>query len=185
MVLFLNHRIWDLTTLADKDPSRIDCKRVFGNPILLLAFGFGSGLAPRAPGTAGTLAAVPLYLLLSQLPFTAYVGLVLVSCVAGIWICGAAAKILAVHDHPGIVWDEFAGYLVTMLAAPPGWLWLVAGFLLFRLFDIWKPWPIRWVDRNLGGGLGIMLDDLIAALFAGFSLYLLRLAVVLPQGATG
>lgn len=145
------------------------------SPVLLLAFGFGSGLAPRAPGTAGTLAAIPLYLLLSQLDFVLYVAMVLAICVTGVWICGAAAQRLGVHDHPGIVWDEFGGFLVTMLAAPPGWVGVIAGFLLFRLFDIWKPWPISWIDRKVGGGSGIMLDDLIAGGFAAAVFYLLIL----------
>jgi phosphatidylglycerophosphatase A len=95
---------------------------------------------------------------------------VLLVCVAGVWICGESARRLRTHDHPGIVWDEFAGYLLTMLAAPPGWPWVVAGFALFRLFDVLKPWPIRELDHGIGGGLGIMLDDLVAGVFAGLLL---------------
>ena len=89
-----------------------------------------------------------------------------VVALAGIWICGWSAARLGVHDHPGIVWDEIAGYLVTMTLAPAGLGWLVAGFVLFRVFDILKPWPIGWLDRRVGGGLGIMLDDLVAGIFA-------------------
>ena len=114
----------------------------------------------------GTLLAVGIYLPLSRLSLPAYVAGLSVVVLVGIWLCGKAARDLGVHDHPGIVWDEVAGYLVTMLAAPTGWLWIVAGFLLFRLFDIWKPWPIGWLDRRVGGGLGIMLDDLVAGGFA-------------------
>ncbi len=136
------------------------------NPIHLLAFGFGSGLAPVAPGTFGTLAAVPFYLLMARLPLEVYLAVLAVVILAGIWICGRTSRDLGVHDHPGIVWDEFAGFFVTMIAAPPGWFWLVAGFGLFRLFDILKPWPIGWLDRRVKGGLGIMLDDLLAGSFA-------------------
>jgi phosphatidylglycerophosphatase A len=143
------------------------------NPVHLLAFGFGLGLAPMAPGTFGTLAAVPLYLLLAPLPLPAYLGVVAAVSLAGIWICGRTSQDLGVHDHPGIVWDEIAGFLLTMTAAPPGWPWLLAGFVLFRLFDILKPWPIGWLDQRVKGGLGIMLDDLLAGLFAWLLLQLL------------
>jgi phosphatidylglycerophosphatase A len=136
--------------------------RVLRDPILFLAFGFGSGLAPKAPGTAGTLAAVPLYLLLMPLSAPGYLAVVLGVALAGIWICGRASEKLGTHDHPGIVWDEFAGFLVTMIPASGSWISLVAGFALFRLFDIWKPWPISVADKKVGGGLGIMLDDLLA-----------------------
>jgi len=136
--------------------------RVLRDPVLFLAFGFGSGLAPKAPGTAGTLAAVPLYLLLTPLSAPGYLAVVLAVALAGIWICGRASAKLGTHDHPGIVWDEFAGYLVTMIPASGSWISLVAGFALFRLFDIWKPWPIRVADKKVGGGFGIMLDDLLA-----------------------
>jgi len=137
-------------------------KPSLGNIAHLLAFGFGAGCSPKAPGTMGTLLAVAVYLPLSHLPVAAYVAVLLVVILAGIWLCGKAARDLGVHDHPGIVWDEIAGYLLTMLGAPAGLLWVVVGFALFRLFDIWKPWPIRWLDRRVGGGFGIMLDDLVA-----------------------
>jgi phosphatidylglycerophosphatase A len=137
------------------------------NPVQFLAFGFGSGLAPRAPGTFGTLAAIPLYLLLVQGPWLFFAAFVLVATLAGIYWCDRAARELGVHDHPGIVWDEIAGFLITMLLAPPGWPWLLAGFVLFRLLDIWKPWPIRLADRKVGGGFGIMLDDVLAGIGAG------------------
>lgn len=129
-----------------------------------LAFGFGSGLAPKAPGTFGTLAAVPLYLLLTQLDLLTYSALVVLAGIVGIWICGKASKELNVHDHPGIVWDEFVGFWVTMWMLPTTWYTVLAGFALFRFFDIVKPWPIRFYDKNLGGGLGIMLDDILAGI---------------------
>lgn len=146
---------------------------VLKSPVHFLAFGLGSGLSPKAPGTAGTLAAVPLYLLLLQLPLAYYVLALLVATVFGVWVCGKSSQLLGVHDHGGIVWDEFVGFWITMLMAPPGWLWLLCGFVLFRVFDIWKPWPIRAVDRTVEGGLGIMLDDILAGAFALLALQLL------------
>jgi phosphatidylglycerophosphatase A len=137
---------------------------VFRDPVLFLAFGFGSGLAPKAPGTAGTLAAVPLYLWLSQFSQSVYLAAVVLVAFAGVWICGRASARLGGHDHPGIVWDEFAGYLVTMIPASGSWISLLAGFILFRLFDIWKPWPISVADKSISGGAGIMLDDLLAGI---------------------
>ncbi|HIE54618.1 MAG TPA: phosphatidylglycerophosphatase A [Chromatiaceae bacterium] len=143
------------------------------NPLHLLAFGFGSGLAPVAPGTFGTLAAIPLYLLMAQLPLAGYLLVLLLVILVGIPVCAHASRDLGVHDHPGIVWDEFAGFFLTMSAAPAGWPWILAGFALFRFFDIFKPWPIGWLDARVGGGLGIMLDDLLAGLYAWLVLRLL------------
>ena len=145
-------------------------QRVFHSPVLWLAFGFGSGLSPKAPGTMGTLAAIPLYLLLAKLPLMSYALVVLVSFIVGCWLCGEAAKRLGVHDFGGIVWDEFVGYWITMFAAPADWLWIAVGFVLFRVFDIWKPWPIRVADQQVHGGLGIMLDDVLAGIYAGLAL---------------
>ncbi len=119
-----------------------------------------------APGTFGTLAAVPLYLLLRPLPLFSYLVVLLVSFVAGVWLCERTSRDLGVHDHGGIVWDEIVGYLLTMAFAPPGWPWILLGFVLFRLFDILKPWPIRTIDRQVAGGFGIMLDDLLAGIYA-------------------
>ena len=141
-------------------------KPQWSNPIHLLAFGFGSGAAPKAPGTFGTLAALPIAWLMQPLPLWSYALIVLVAFVVGVYLCDRTSKDLAVHDHPGIVWDEFVGLWIALFAAPVGWVWLVAGFLLFRLFDIWKPWPIGWLDKRVDGGLGIMLDDVVAGLFA-------------------
>jgi len=135
-------------------------------PVHFLAFGFGSGLFPRAPGTAGTLVAVPLAFLARDLDLLTFLALAAVLFVFGVWICDRTARDLGVHDHPGIVWDEIVGYLVTVAWVPREGLWLVAGFVLFRLFDIWKPWPISTLDRRVGGGVGIMLDDLLAGLAA-------------------
>jgi phosphatidylglycerophosphatase A len=143
-------------------------------PVHFLAFGFGAGLMPRAPGTFGTLIAVPLVALVMQGGWYALLAFAVATFVAGIWICGESARRLGVHDHPGIVWDEITGYSVTMLAAPAQWHWLAAGFVLFRFFDILKPWPIREADHSLRGGLGIMLDDVIAGVFAAVFLFALH-----------
>lgn len=151
-----------------------DPRVVLRDPVHLLAFGFGSGLAPWAPGTFGTLIAVPIVWATMQAGWVAHVTFAVAACVAGIYICGASARRLGVHDHPGIVWDEICGYAVTMLATPPTWYWLLAGFVLFRFFDILKPWPIREADHSLRGGLGIMLDDVMAGVFAAVILYALR-----------
>ncbi|HHX8299849.1 TPA: phosphatidylglycerophosphatase A [Vibrio diabolicus] len=148
------------------------------NPWHLLATGFGSGLSPFIPGTMGTLAAVPFFLLLAQLPFTAYVIVVLISCVIGIQICQVTSADMKVHDHGSIVWDEFAGFWITMGIVPAlnipltEWKWLLTGFILFRFFDIVKPWPIGWLDKRVHGGLGIMVDDIVAGVMAGVALFL-------------
>lgn len=142
-------------------------------PVHALGLGFGSGLAPVAPGTFGTLAALPLYWFISGLSLPLYLAVVVVSAVVGVWICEQTAQALGVHDHPAIVWDEFVGMWITLIAAPSGCLPLLIGFLLFRFFDVLKPWPISWLDKHVSGGLGIMLDDILAGLFALASLQLL------------
>jgi phosphatidylglycerophosphatase A len=143
-------------------------------PIHFLAFGFGAGLSPWAPGTFGTAIAIPLVLVLQHWGFVAHLAFAVGAILGGIYVCGESARRMDVHDHPGIVWDEITGYTVTMLAAPPQWIWLFAGFVLFRFFDIVKPWPIREADHSLPGGLGIMLDDVIAGVFAAAILFGLR-----------
>jgi phosphatidylglycerophosphatase A len=137
------------------------------SPVLLLAFGFGSGLSPKAPGTMGTIAAIPFWLLLVQLPQIPYILAVAAAALIGISICGVVADRLGVHDHGGIVWDEFVGLWIAMAFLPPTYVSLALGFVLFRLFDIIKPWPISWLDKHVGGGLGIMIDDVVAGLAAG------------------
>lgn len=132
----------------------------------LLAFGFGSGLAKWMPGTFGSAAAIPFVLLFALFPLWLFIALTLISCIAGIWICQQAANDLNTHDHPAIVWDEFAGMFITFIAVPISWQNLLLGFVLFRIFDIIKPWPIRWADSKVSGGLGIMLDDILAGFFA-------------------
>lgn len=144
-------------------------------PVHWLAFGFGAGLAPRAPGTFGTLVAVPFYCLIQGWPLAAYAVWILVTFAVGVYLCDRCARDLGVHDHPGIVWDEMVGYWITMLWAPFGWQWVLLGFVWFRIFDIAKPWPIGWADRRVQGGLGIMLDDVLAGIYALLALQLTRL----------
>lgn len=132
------------------------------DPIVFIAMGLGSGLTPKAPGTAGTLLTVPLVYLLQQQTILVYAMVTLFVLITGSWVCGYAANRLQVHDHSGIVYDEIAGFLITMMFAPKGWLWMLAGFVLFRFFDAVKPWPISWLDKNVDGGFGIMVDDVLA-----------------------
>lgn len=137
------------------------------NPVHLLAFGLGSGLPAKAPGTFGTLAALPVWLLFLQgVPALAYIGVLLAGFAFGVVICEQTSRDLGVHDHSGIVWDEWIGLWISLLWLPEGWLWVFYGFALFRLFDIAKPWPISWCDKHLKGGMGIMVDDVLAGLFA-------------------
>ncbi|MGF1546226.1 MAG: phosphatidylglycerophosphatase A [Thiotrichales bacterium] len=156
------------STLRDKTQRNANYRpswRTFlKTPVHWFAFGFGLGLAPRAPGTFGTLLGIPLFLLLADLSLTSYIMTLAVLAAFGVWVCGASSRRLGVHDHGGIVWDEVVGYLVTMTALPATPGWLVAGFVVFRFFDIVKPWPIGWFDRKVHGGFGIMLDDIIAGL---------------------
>jgi len=145
------------------------------NPIHFLALGFGSGLIKPAPGTWGTMAAIPLYLLLMQLVSSSsmvYLGVIFISFIVGVYLCGKAAADVGVHDHGAIVWDEIVGFLVTMLFVPVIWQNIVLGFVLFRLFDIVKPWPIKLLDKHVHGGFGIMIDDVLAGIFAWLLLFL-------------
>jgi phosphatidylglycerophosphatase A len=153
------------------------------NPWHLLATGFGSGLSPIIPGTVGTLASIPFYLLLVQLPLFVYIGVVVVSAIIGNKICDITANDMKVHDHGSIVWDEFVGFWITMLMIPIlgidpfDWKFILLGFVLFRFFDMVKPWPISWLDKKVDGGFGIMIDDVVAgfmslAVLWGLSQYL-------------
>ncbi len=156
---------------VSKAPSKISVSAL-ATPAGFLAIGAGTGLAPRAPGTVGTILGIPLVLVMptALLPYLLVLG---VLALVGIWCCDRCASELGVHDHPGIVWDEIVGYAVTMIAAPRGLFPLLLGFALFRLFDILKPWPISVLDARLQGGLGIMADDILAGVFAAIALQLL------------
>lgn len=147
------------------------------HPIQWLAFGLGSGLSPKAPGTVGTLMAIPFYIALAHLSLLGYAIAILLAFVVGIYFCQVTAKAQNCHDHPGIVWDEFVGYWITMFAVPLGWSWIIMGFILFRIFDIVKPWPISWCDKKIHGGLGIMIDDVLAGIFACVILHVITYVV--------
>jgi len=143
------------------------------NPLHWIATGFGSGLSPVAPGTAGSLAAIPFYLALMYLTPIGYAIVVIISFFLGVWATQNATDAIGIDDHGALVWDEFVGMWITLFNAPMGWLWILIGFILFRVFDILKPWPIRPIDRRLHGGWGIMLDDVLAGIFAWISLQLI------------
>ncbi|BAN34687.1 phosphatidylglycerophosphatase [Sulfuricella denitrificans skB26] len=146
---------------------------VIGHPAHFFAFGFGAGLSPYAPGTVGTLVAFPLFFLLRGLDPVIYFSLVAVLYAAGIWFCEVAGKSLGVSDHGGIVWDEIVAFLLVLHFSPPTLLGYALAFGLFRLFDIWKPFPIRYADQRIHGGFGVMFDDLLAAIYAVAGLLLL------------
>lgn len=139
---------------------------VWRRPAYFFAFGFGSGTMPFAPGTFGTLMAIPFYLVLSRVPLAFYLLFVVLFVALSTWICDRISKEINVHDHPGMCIDEFSGFFVTMINAPLGWQWVVLGFILFRFFDILKPWPIRMLDEKVPGGFGMELDDIVAGIFS-------------------
>ena len=151
----------------------VSFKALLRRPASFLAYGFGSGLAPKAPGTFGTLAAIPVYYLVQDLSLWLYLALVLLAFVAGIWLCQRTVDWLGQDDPSGVVWDEIVGYLVTMTFAPADWIWMLVGFGLFRLFDIAKPWPVSVADQKLHGGFGIMLDDVLAGVMAAAVMFII------------
>ncbi len=150
------------------------------HPVMWLATGFGTGLSPYAPGTVGSLVGVLFYLAMAELPLPYYLMGLAALAIFGVWVCHEAGKILGVSDHPGIVWDEIVGLLITMAATPPSWQGVVLGFALFRFFDILKPWPVATIDRKVAGGLGVMLDDVMAGVYALVCLQLLRYWIAIP-----
>ncbi len=141
--------------------------------IHFFAFGFGTGKAPFAPGTFGTLAAAPIYLLLREADVTVYAAVTIGMFAFGVWCCGVTERDFGQQDMSAIVWDEIVGYLITMFMAPIGWEYVLAGFILFRLFDIWKPFPIRTLERRTSGGFGVMLDDVLAGVYAWLGVQML------------
>lgn len=174
--------------MSAPDAPRAPARLILTTPEHLIAHGLGTGLSPVAPGTVGTLLGIPLFLLLMGLSPALYAAACALLFVFGCWVCGESARLLRLDDAPGIVFDEVVGYLMAALPLLPalGWvslpLWagLLAAFLLFRLFDILKPWPIRWLDRHVEGGFGIMVDDAMAGVFAAASLLLITR--LLPTG---
>lgn len=157
----------------DKQSARQAKARLhMSNPIHLLATGFGSGLSPIMPGTMGSLVAIPFWLLLVMLPLPLYILVLMVSVLLGTYLCQRTSQAMGVHDHGSIVWDEFVGMWLTLVAVPVvSWQWVLAGFLVFRILDMCKPWPISWFDRNIHGGFGIMVDDIVAGVLAAVILY--------------
>jgi phosphatidylglycerophosphatase A len=156
------------------DPA--DRRRLLASPAGWIACGFGSGLTPKSQGTFGSFAAILPWLLSRGLSVPAWLAVIVVAFAIGVWACDVAGRVIGVDDHRSLVWDEFVGLWITLLPAllAPWWA-VVAGFALFRLFDVWKPWPIAWFDRRVKGGFGVMLDDAIAGIFAGIVLYLVLL----------
>jgi phosphatidylglycerophosphatase A len=148
---------------------------LFSNPAHLLAFGFGSGLARKAPGTFGTLVAFPMYwYFASQLSDYLFLLMLIAAFAIGVWVCGETGKALGEADYGGIVWDEIVSFMLVLFFTPPGWHWSLLAFMLFRFFDIVKPPPIRYFDSNWHGGLGVMFDDLLAAGYALMCLALVK-----------
>lgn len=147
---------------------------VWKKPSYFIAFGFGSGALPFAPGTFGTLMAIPFYLALRLLPNSLYLLTLAIISIASMWLCNKISEEIGIDDHQGMCLDEFIGFFVTMYAAPPGVIWIVWGFILFRIFDIWKPWPIKQLDENVKGGFGMIFDDILAGIYAFIVLHLLH-----------
>lgn len=136
------------------------------HPAGWIATGFGSGLSPKAPGSVGSLAALLPWLALRELPLMAYLAAVVLAFVLGCWAAQWVIDRLGREDPGLVVCDEFVGLWIALLAVPSGWAWVLLGFIAFRVFDIAKPWPIGWADRRLQGGVGVMVDDLIAGVYA-------------------
>lgn len=147
-----------------------DFKFLLAHPAHFLALGFGSGLPPKAPGTFGTIAGLPLFYLIAGYSLNVQLAIIAGLFIIGIYLCEVAGKALGVSDHGSIVWDEIVAMMLVLTITPNQWQsWLVA-FGLFRLFDIWKPFPIRQCDAKLKGGFGVMFDDILAAVYAMISL---------------
>jgi len=148
-------------------------RSVWEKPTHFVAFGFGSGAIPKAPGTFGTLMAIPFYLMMQPLTMLQYLILLILITSLSMWLCDNVSKEIQVDDHQGMCLDEIVGYLVTMFGAPHGFRWIVWGFLLFRLFDILKPWPIYLIDQKVKGGVGVILDDVLAGIYSSIVLHIL------------
>ena len=157
-----------------------DFKLLVSHPAYFFALGFGSGLAPKAPGTFGTLVGLPLFWLISDLTFYMQLGIIVLLFIVGIYCCDKTGKMLGVSDHGGIVWDEIVAIMLVLTFTPYQWQWWLIAFLLFRLFDIWKPYPIRQFDAKLKNGFGVMFDDLLAAIYAIISIKLLLWTNFIP-----
>jgi len=148
-----------------------DVKFLFAKPQHFFSLGFGSGLVPKAPGTFGTLVGLTLFWLISN--YGLYLQLLIITALflVGIYFCEVTGKALGVSDHGSIVWDEIVAIMLVLTFAPKNWAGWIVAFVLFRLFDIWKPFPIRQFDAKLKNGFGVMFDDLLAALYAIASMW--------------
>jgi phosphatidylglycerophosphatase A len=166
-------------TISDELLVKPGWRLLFSHPAHFISFGFGSGLARKAPGTFGTLAAFPLYwLLVPLLSDELFIVFLIAAFALGVWVCDITGKVLGVADYGGIVWDEIVAFMLVLFFTPPGWYWSLLAFVLFRIFDIVKPPPIRYFDSNWHGGLGVMFDDLLAAGYALLCLALLKSALI-------
>jgi phosphatidylglycerophosphatase A len=152
-----------------------DWRFLLSHPAHLLAFGFGSGLAGKAPGTFGTLVAFPIYWYLApRLSDAVFLFVLIWSFAIGVWVCDITGKALGVADYGGIVWDEIVAFVLVLFFTPPGWMWSLLAFALFRFFDVLKPPPIRYFDSNWHGGMGVMFDDILAAGYALLCMALIK-----------
>lgn len=154
-------------------------QKVWQDPFYFTAFGFGLGNLPKAPGTWGSLLGILFYLVFSNYQAWQYLVIVLACFIFGVWLCDKVSRDIGIRDYPGIVWDEVVGMMLTLSAFKSFWSTIILAFILFRLFDIFKPWPISWIEKQVDGGLGIMLDDVLAGLMAWCCLFLLSLIGVI------
>lgn len=154
-----------------------DIRLLLSHPAHFFSLGFGSGLAKKAPGTFGTLIGLPLFLLIYGYPFLLQILIIAALFTVGIYFCTFTGKAIGIVDHGSIVWDEIVAMMLVLTFTPYQWQWWLAAFLLFRLFDIWKPYPIRQLEAKFKNGFGVMFDDLLAAIYAIICLQVLILAV--------
>lgn len=164
-----------MTTSREIVISKPDMRLLFSHPAHFFSLGFGSGLMPKGPGTAGTLVAFPLYWYLAPL-MNDYLFLLflILAYFIGVWMCDKTGRALGVPDHGGIVWDEIVAFMLVLFFTPEGVYWQILAFVLFRFFDIVKPQPIKYFDENMKGGKGVMFDDLLAAGYTLFCLALIK-----------
>jgi phosphatidylglycerophosphatase A len=162
-------------TISTKQPDlgQPNLKLLFQHPAYFFGLGLGSGLAKKAPGTFGTIVGLPIFWLISAYGLPIQLFIITALFIIGIYFCNATGKILGVVDHGSIVWDEIVAMMLVLTFTPMQWQWWLVAFMLFRLFDIWKPYPIRQCDAKLKNGFGVMFDDLLAAIYAIISLRVL------------
>ena len=168
-----------MTISKDNYQLKPDWRLLFSHPAHFFSLGFGSGLVPKGPGTAGTLAGFPLYWILAhRMSEPQFLLLLVMAFLVGIWMCGKTGRALGAEDHGSIVWDEIVAFMLVLFFTPEGIYWQILAFILFRFFDIVKPQPIKHFDQNLHGGLGVMFDDLLAAGYALLCLALVKSVIL-------